>query len=199
MKIKFLLFFCENFWENRFTVFLTVNKYKFIFDFFLFLHKFGISSTNKPKMTGGMILFSVVLNSFVHVIMYSYYFGALFGPEVQRKLERIKKNITVIQMVWIFNFLMLILWTFYFCINAKRKVFCFFMFLSTFHFEANIASENSEFSVARRKCVKYFSIEICIIYIDWRCELLIEHTNDCMVCKFSLIMLEICTFSSFTV
>lgn len=31
--------------------------------------------------------------------MYSYYFAALFGPEIQRKLERIKKNITLIQMV----------------------------------------------------------------------------------------------------
>lgn len=98
-----------------------------------------------------MILFSVVLNSSVHVIMYrsvenchlqkkngnkltdmklnkkapssaffvvlnvteklmfhlyffcSYYFAALFGPEVQRKLVRIKKNITLIQMV-IFHF-----------------------------------------------------------------------------------------------
>lgn len=50
---------------------------------------------------GGMILFSVVLNSFVHIIMYSYYFAALFGPEIQRKLERIKKNITLIQMVCI--------------------------------------------------------------------------------------------------
>lgn len=49
--------------------------------------------------TGGMILFSVVLNSFVHVIMYSYYFAALFGPAVQRKLESVKKSITVIQMV----------------------------------------------------------------------------------------------------
>lgn len=46
-----------------------------------------------------MVLFSVVINSFVHVIMYSYYFAALFGPEVQHKLEKIKRNITLIQMV----------------------------------------------------------------------------------------------------
>lgn len=45
------------------------------------------------------MLFSVVINSFVHVIMYSYYFAALFGPAVQRKLEGIKRNITLIQMV----------------------------------------------------------------------------------------------------
>jgi len=48
---------------------------------------------------GGMILFSIILNSFVHVIMYSYYFAALFGPTVQNKLQTIKKNITVIQMI----------------------------------------------------------------------------------------------------
>lgn len=46
-----------------------------------------------------MILFSVVLNSFVHVIMYSYYFAALFGQKVQQKLEKVKKSITIIQMV----------------------------------------------------------------------------------------------------
>lgn len=46
-----------------------------------------------------MVLFSIVLNSFVHVIMYSYYFAALFGPTVQQKLERVKKSITIIQMV----------------------------------------------------------------------------------------------------
>lgn len=50
-------------------------------------------------IAGGMILFSIILNSFVHVIMYSYYFAALFGPAVQTKLQKIKKNITVIQMV----------------------------------------------------------------------------------------------------
>lgn len=65
------------------------------------LHRFSLplSSSFVSGLTGGMILFSVVLNSFVHVIMYSYYFAALFGPAVQRKLESIKKSITVIQMV----------------------------------------------------------------------------------------------------
>lgn len=52
---------------------------------------------------GGMVLFSIVLNSFVHIIMYSYYFAALFGPDVQRKLGRVKKSITIIQMVRIVN------------------------------------------------------------------------------------------------
>lgn len=48
---------------------------------------------------GGMILFSVVLNSSVHIIMYSYYFAALFGEALQRQLEPIKRRITLIQMV----------------------------------------------------------------------------------------------------
>lgn len=55
------------------------------------------------SLAGGMVLFSVVINSFVHVIMYSYYFAALFGPAVQRKLEGIKRNITLIQMVTDFS------------------------------------------------------------------------------------------------
>lgn len=65
-----------------------------------FTHAFSpLSLFLSFHLAGGMILFSVVLNSFVHVIMYSYYFAALFGPAVQRKLENVKKSITVIQMV----------------------------------------------------------------------------------------------------
>lgn len=46
-----------------------------------------------------MILFSVAINCAVHVIMYSYYFMAVFGSVVQKRLESFKKCITVIQMV----------------------------------------------------------------------------------------------------
>lgn len=61
---------------------------------------------------GGMILFSVVLNSCVHIIMYSYYFAALFGPRVQHRLEPIKRRITLIQMVGIC--------VIHFCVYGKR-------------------------------------------------------------------------------
>lgn len=58
-----------------------------------------------------MILFSVSINCAVHVIMYSYYFMAVFGPTVQKKLESFKKCITVIQMVRLshYNFTKLII------------------------------------------------------------------------------------------
>lgn len=65
--------------------------------------KYFITQVEKLKknvfISGGMILFSIVLNSCVHVLMYSYYFAALFGPAVQQKLVYIKRNITLIQMV----------------------------------------------------------------------------------------------------
>lgn len=48
---------------------------------------------------------SVVLNSIVHILMYTYYFLALFGPTVQRKLIWFKKSITSIQII---QFLILI-------------------------------------------------------------------------------------------
>ncbi|XP_066996677.1 very long chain fatty acid elongase AAEL008004 [Anabrus simplex] len=48
---------------------------------------------------GGMQAFPVMLNALVHTIMYIYYFLALSGPEMQRKLAKWKRLITVIQMV----------------------------------------------------------------------------------------------------
>lgn len=48
---------------------------------------------------GGVMLFPLILNNSVHVLMYLYYFGALFGTTVQRKLRYIKQNLTKIQMV----------------------------------------------------------------------------------------------------
>lgn len=54
---------------------------------------------------GGMLSFSVVLNSFVHIVMYTYYFLALFGPNMQKKLKWFKKSITTLQII---QFLLLI-------------------------------------------------------------------------------------------
>lgn len=64
---------------------------------FNFLNLFHISYVFVYK--GGMMLFPILLNNGVHVLMYSYYFAALFGPAAQRKLRYIKKNLTIIQMV----------------------------------------------------------------------------------------------------
>lgn len=51
------------------------------------------------SLAGGMLSFSVVLNSYVHMIMYSYYFLSLFGAELQRRLNWLKRIITIVQIV----------------------------------------------------------------------------------------------------
>lgn len=49
---------------------------------------------------GGSFFFPLVLNTFVHVIMYTYYFLAALGPRgPQRAVRFIKKYITQIQLV----------------------------------------------------------------------------------------------------
>lgn len=48
---------------------------------------------------GGMATFSIMLNSFIHVLMYSYYFLATLGPETQKKLAKIKPKLTILQMI----------------------------------------------------------------------------------------------------
>lgn len=42
---------------------------------------------------------SVIINSIVHILMYTYYFLAMFGPPVQRKILWFKKSITSIQLI----------------------------------------------------------------------------------------------------
>lgn len=46
-----------------------------------------------------MVMMPILLNSFVHFLMYTYYLLSAFGPEVQDKINRWKKYITIIQMV----------------------------------------------------------------------------------------------------
>lgn len=52
-----------------------------------------------PFSTGGSLIFTALINSIVHIFMYTYYFLALFGPSVQAKLIWFKKSITIIQIV----------------------------------------------------------------------------------------------------
>lgn len=47
----------------------------------------------------GMLIISPTLNCLVHIVMYTYYTLASFGPTIQRKLTFIKKSITIIQLV----------------------------------------------------------------------------------------------------
>ncbi|KAF5282864.1 hypothetical protein FQA39_LY17460 [Lamprigera yunnana] len=48
---------------------------------------------------GGMLSFTVMLNSFIHILMYTYYLLSSFGPKVQKKLETIKPKLTMLQLV----------------------------------------------------------------------------------------------------
>ncbi|XP_028048381.1 elongation of very long chain fatty acids protein 1 [Monomorium pharaonis] len=50
---------------------------------------------------------ATVVNSSIHVIMYSYYFLSTFGPDMQQRLLPFKKNFTVIQMVQFIIFLLI--------------------------------------------------------------------------------------------
>lgn len=54
----------------------------------------------------GIALTIALVNSMVHVIMYTYYLLSSFGPSVRQLLNPIKKMITIIQMIQ-FVFLML--------------------------------------------------------------------------------------------
>lgn len=58
----------------------------------------------KLIIIGGMVIFPAVLNTVVHVIMYSYYFASTLGPEWQKSLRRWKNKLTIMQMVCIFKF-----------------------------------------------------------------------------------------------
>lgn len=51
-------------------------------------------------IAGGMATFSILVNSAVHVIMYSYYYASsLNSPTVNAIINPIKRYITIIQMV----------------------------------------------------------------------------------------------------
>ena len=70
-----------------------------------FLHVYHHTSTlflswvGVKYVGGGMVSFSYVLNHSVHVLMYSYYFLALFGPRMQKALQPVKRLLTLVQMI----------------------------------------------------------------------------------------------------
>lgn len=70
-----------------------------------FLHVYHHTSTlflswvGVKYVGGGMVSFSYILNHSVHVLMYFYYFLALFGPKMQRALHPVKRLLTVVQMI----------------------------------------------------------------------------------------------------
>lgn len=50
-------------------------------------------------VSGGMFAVPVMLNLFIHVIMYSYYFLSSLGKEWQKRIARWKPKLTIAQMV----------------------------------------------------------------------------------------------------
>jgi len=48
---------------------------------------------------GGMSTFPIMVNSFVHILMYSYYFLAAMGPDIGRKIAPVKPKLTMLQMI----------------------------------------------------------------------------------------------------
>lgn len=56
-------------------------------------------------IAGGMSRFPIIINSTVHVVMYTYYLLASLGPEWQKKIAHWKSKITTMQLI---QFLILI-------------------------------------------------------------------------------------------
>ncbi|KAK4880561.1 hypothetical protein RN001_008707 [Aquatica leii] len=48
---------------------------------------------------GGMITFTVLLNSFIHIIMYGYYFLTALGPTMRKKMDIVKSKLTILQLI----------------------------------------------------------------------------------------------------
>ncbi|CAH1124258.1 unnamed protein product [Ceutorhynchus assimilis] len=49
---------------------------------------------------GGMASVTVIINSLVHILMYTYYYLASLGPAWQKPLEKWKPRLTIVQMGW---------------------------------------------------------------------------------------------------
>ncbi|KAI5708660.1 hypothetical protein M8J76_000525 [Diaphorina citri] len=78
---------------------------------------------------GGLALFPILLNSSVHIIMYTYYLIANFGPKWQALVAPIKPYITIIQMA---QFTLLILMSFvlvspYYCKDGPQTLAYIFL------------------------------------------------------------------------
>lgn len=58
-----------------------------------------VTSISIKHFPGGMATFPIVVNSSVHVIMYTYYLLSSQGPKIQKMINPIKPYITIMQMV----------------------------------------------------------------------------------------------------
>lgn len=58
-----------------------------------------IGSFFPPTLAGSMLTYTIIVNSTVHMFMYSYYLVAIFSKQLPFKLTAVKKFITVFQIV----------------------------------------------------------------------------------------------------
>ncbi|XP_019870260.1 elongation of very long chain fatty acids protein-like [Aethina tumida] len=106
---------------------------------------------------GGHLIFMGLINSFVHIIMYTYYMLAAMGPEYQKYLWW-KKHITLIQMI---QFLMIfvhssqLIWTNCgyprgLAIIALPNAVLFYNMFSNFYKKAYLPKESSNNNVSKK-------------------------------------------------
>lgn len=71
---------------------------------------------------GGLALFPIIMNCFVHILMYTYYLIANFGPKWQTWVSPVKPYITIIQMTQftILIFMSFILLSPFYCSEGPR-------------------------------------------------------------------------------
>ncbi|XP_044737650.1 elongation of very long chain fatty acids protein AAEL008004-like isoform X2 [Chrysoperla carnea] len=84
------------------TVFFVLRKKKKQISFLHVYHHVSTLSLvwiGAKYFAGGMATFPMLINCFVHVLMYTYYFLALFGKKMQQRLIKWKQSLTIIQMV----------------------------------------------------------------------------------------------------
>lgn len=82
-----------------------------------------------PHLAGCDALFPILLNSNVHIIMYTYYLiAAVADKSTVRALMPVKKSITVIQMT---QFILIMVHATFVSINCgvDKKVFIYFIFV----------------------------------------------------------------------
>ncbi|XP_031327401.1 elongation of very long chain fatty acids protein 1-like [Photinus pyralis] len=91
-------------------VFILRKKYKQVSPLHVFHHASTVfcAWVGVKFYPGGMSSIPIILNSIVHIVMYSYYFLSSLGPGVQRKwLQPIKPIVTRIQIIQLLILLVL--------------------------------------------------------------------------------------------